>query len=92
MPLRPSNSFGWVQPPVFATAWQRLWAPLFWREVRRDNHWLYQRNILTGARRVREIIRPRGWVAGPYDLGWLEHGLEFGEWQRLSPPPPRPNR
>jgi hypothetical protein len=65
-----------------------LLAPFSWREVARCNHWLYQQNTATGERRVKRIPRPRGWMAAPYDIGWVEQGLEFGEWRRLHPPPP----
>lgn len=69
-----------------------LRASLAWREVRRDNHWIYAENTVTGARRVRQIPRPRGWMVAPYDAGWVHHGLPFGEMRRRMGPPPRPTR
>lgn len=58
--------------------WARLRAPLAWETVRDTGCWLYQRNRITGERRVRRS-QPGGHQ--PTDQGWLR----TGEWTR--PPP-----
>jgi hypothetical protein len=73
-----------------AGLWRAIRSLFAWREVRRDNHWSYAENIVTGARRIRRHNFTRGWPAALPDVLWAQ-GHPWGETYRRMGPPPRPN-